>query len=125
MIGIKPSAGGTGGVSWDYCNINTSPGAGYITAASPAAETDTNDQKLDASCAPNYTSLGSRNPVGPVVLTSAAISTTSRVWSTTKDLKLVVIWASPDTTCPNICYDGLSALVTQTLTVGYYRPYEI
>ena len=39
-------------------------------------------------------------------------------------MKLVVIWANPDATCPTICYDGLAGIVTQTLTVGYYRFFE-
>jgi hypothetical protein len=122
---IVPSPAGTGGVSWDYCS---SVGAPTYTALAdlvpPNVETEDNDAKLDAACAPDYTTLGKR-VAGVTALDSAAMETTNREWSVTKDMKLAVIWANPDTTCPNICYDGVSALVTQTLTVGYYRPLEI
>jgi len=32
-------------------------------------------------------------------------------WTTKPKIKLVVTWANPDATCPNICYDGFAAQV--------------
>lgn len=69
--------------NWDYC-LSTQP----------------NDATLDANCPPYYTRDG-----------AGAILTTNKVWDKKKYLKLVVIWANPDATCPTICYDGVAALV--------------
>ena len=36
-------------------------------------------------------------------------------------MKLVVIWANPDQSCPNICFDGFAAQVQHTLIPGQYK----
>jgi hypothetical protein len=36
-------------------------------------------------------------------------------------LKLVVIWANPDATCPTICFDGFAALVNLQVIPGKYK----
>jgi hypothetical protein len=36
-------------------------------------------------------------------------------------LKLVVIWANPDATCPTICFDGFAALVNLQVFPGKYK----
>lgn len=52
-------------------------------------------------------------------------ATTNKIWNTKKYLKLVVIWANPDATCPTICYDGVAALVNLELTAGIYKPDDV
>jgi hypothetical protein len=47
------------------------------------------------------------------------------VWNKVKQLKMVVIWANPDATCPTICFDGVSALVDLKLTAGKYKADDV
>lgn len=83
--------------NWDYC-----------------LSTQANDATLDTNCPPYYT----RNAEGVIL-------TTNKVWNQKKYLKLVVIWANPDATCPTICYDGVAALVQLELTTGTYKNADV
>lgn len=38
---------------------------------------------------------------------------------------MVVIWANPESACPTICFDGVSALVDLTLTAGIYKTADV
>jgi len=40
-------------------------------------------------------------------------------------MKMVVIWANPESACPTICFDGVSALVDLTLTAGIYKTADV
>ena len=97
--------------NWDYCPDATVTWSIVATSNPTTAEW----ANLDTTCPPTYNNPRTLTPGtaddGTDGSAHPAPTLAAAAWATKKNLKLVVIWANPDASCPSICYDGLAAQV--------------